>query len=559
MSESVDQLELQLRALFEHWLPIVFAPAFGALFTTWVLWEYVEQTTLMYLTALVILISLFRAGVYQVYVKRSAEELLGLPFRNMVIGTSLASGILWGSFAFLIYPTVDLDYEKYMIILLSLVPIAPAAALSTYLPAFYAYYVPATSPFVMVLLFERSRDGWTSAVLLIILMIATIQFANRFHVGLLEAHTLRREAARAARKLNDNLRSKTRFMIEANHDLRQPLQALQLSLGKAGDELTDQQVNTARLAASALEEYLERLREVSQFEGVSTADLQHISLGDFLEKIVEIFRPIAGQKGLAIKYVKTSVWVSASPIALKVILQNLLSNAISHAAHADRVLIGCRRQGNSVVIHVIDNGPGIKTDQHERIFWDFVQLNNPVRDRELGMGLGLSIAQRAAISMGAVISVDSNLGAGTDFSLKLIQVACPDFGGSILPEEIMSSPSQRIVVVDGEEMLRKSLESRLIAKGHLVKAFGSSNEALAYARETPDIDFAIVDFRLDAEMDGFQLINAFRSAIDEDLSCVIVTGDTDSSIAVRAENNECYFLLKPFDIKDIETILLSIS
>ena len=227
---SLNEVEqAQLRALLEHLPAITFAPLAGVIFTVWVLWDTSDKIVLVVLGLCVLAVSLVRLVAY-FRARTELEHGIGPGWGPFMVITALLSGLTWGAFPVLLYPTIDPSSERFLIILMALVPIAPVAALATYVRSFYAYYIPASAPFVIVLLLENTRAGWTSAVLLLILMFATLQFARNFHKNLIETYLLHVRETENAEKLGESLAAKSQFMTDANHDLRQPLQALELSL-----------------------------------------------------------------------------------------------------------------------------------------------------------------------------------------------------------------------------------------------------------------------------------------------------------------------------------------
>ena len=183
--EEIEQS--QLNSLLEQMPAITLAPLAGVIFTAWVLWDKSNNTVLVFLGLCVLAVSLARLLAYIRFLNLRRQNIpLDQSWQWFTIGTALVSGLTWGAFAIFLYPVVDPAFERFLIILLALVPIAPVAALATYIPSFYAYYVPASAPFVIVLLLEQTFAGWTSAVLLVIMMFATLQFARNFHKNLTE-------------------------------------------------------------------------------------------------------------------------------------------------------------------------------------------------------------------------------------------------------------------------------------------------------------------------------------------------------------------------------------
>ena len=142
-----------------------------------------------------------------------------------------------------------------------------------------------------------------------------------------------------------------------------------------------------------------------------------------LAGLVDQIEPEASAKGLAIGAVPTSLQVSSDPVLLERLLRNLLVNAVRYT-ESGRVLIGCRRRGDRVVILVLDSGIGIPTDKVDTVFDDFVRLDSPAeRGGSRGLGLGLGVVRRMAALLGHPLELRSSPGKGSCFGV-VVPVGC---------------------------------------------------------------------------------------------------------------------------------------
>lgn len=234
------------------------------------------------------------------------------------------------------------------------------------------------------------------------------------------------EATEAMRIERDEARdvtlAKSRFVVAATHDLRQPMQALKLlSVELARRNLEDeergivsQMINSLSVVDQLIESFLDMSRLDAGAVTKNTSTFEPNWLFDRLKP--ELYR-IASAKGIEIRFRPSKQRVTTDPMLFERILRNLISNAIRYTESS--IVVGTRYSKNGVVFEVRDNGPGIGEEDYRRIFSDFVQLNNPERHQNKGLGMGLSIVKRLSKLLEISVSVRSKLGKGTVFSVTV--------------------------------------------------------------------------------------------------------------------------------------------
>jgi signal transduction histidine kinase len=234
-----------------------------------------------------------------------------------------------------------------------------------------------------------------------------------------------RQAVLDAQTAND---SKSRFLAAASHDLRQPLQALRLFLDLLDTRIADPKdrriLSGAIDALAAGEGVLRNYLDVSVLEaGILAPVVTDLPLRPVLNDLMREFAPEAEAKGLTLRMVGTDCVVRSDAALLQRLLRNLVSNAIRYT-DSGGVLLGCRRQGDTVRIEVWDTGIGIAADKLDAVFEDFYQVGNSERDRTRGLGLGLSVVDRAARLLHHQITARSRVGKGSVFSVALPLAGC---------------------------------------------------------------------------------------------------------------------------------------
>ena len=226
-----------------------------------------------------------------------------------------------------------------------------------------------------------------------------------------ELTRLNSELALAKSTAEDANISKTRFLAAASHDILQPLNAARLYVTslverQSGGE-DSRLVENIDDSLEAIEEILGALLDISRLDaGAMTPSITSFKMGDLMRSLEIEFAPIARAKGLELTFVPCSLPVESDRLMLRRLLQNLISNAIKYTPRG-RVLVGCRRHGQSLQIGVYDTGVGIPVLKRGEIFKEFHRLEQGARIAR-GLGLGLSIVERLARVLNHGIALDSN-------------------------------------------------------------------------------------------------------------------------------------------------------
>ncbi|UGY22155.1 hybrid sensor histidine kinase/response regulator [Bradyrhizobium septentrionale] len=365
-------------------------------------------------------------------------------------------------------------------------------------------------------------------------------------------------------------RAKTRFLAAASHDLRQPIHALSLliaTLAALGHRGAVQSGDARDLAGKAksivgnLSALLNGLLDISRLDaGVVTVAKETVNLSQLFYQLNNEFASVAKDRGLDWRVVESRLQVDSDPMMLKRVLGNLLSNAFRYTGSGG-VLLGCRRRGASVEIQIWDTGPGIPADQQTMVFEEFVQLQNPARDRTQGLGLGLAIVRRTAALLQHPLKLVSVTGRGSMFSVTVPQanaVAAP------LPESAASpaATAVSIMVVEDEEDVLDIMVQLLTLQGHRVYAGRSAAEVQqihAEAMITGDapVDLIIADYRLGDGATGLEAIEALCAHIGRAVPAFIVTGDTSPSRIKEATASGYRVLHKPISGEELHDAIVA--
>ncbi len=233
--------------------------------------------------------------------------------------------------------------------------------------------------------------------------------------------------------------SRSRFFTAASHDLRQPVQALGLFVGRLERDARRSpllpQVKKLTQTVRSLQDLLEMLFDYSRLDGkVYQVERRPVSATEVIGHLVDNFADTAKAKGLELRTRVSDCWLMTDPTMLHRILLNLLSNAVRHTRQGG-ILVASRCDATHTRIEVWDTGPGIPAAAQDVIFEELVQLDNPERDPAKGLGLGLAIVRRTAALLDHPVHLCSRVGHGSRFSISIPRVPAP------LPEDEVQEPS----------------------------------------------------------------------------------------------------------------------
>ena len=291
-----------------------------------------------------------------------------------------------------------------------------------------------------------------------------------------ELTRLNSELALAKSTAEDANISKTRFLAAASHDILQPLNAARLyvtSLVERQNGGEDSRlVENIDDSLEAIEEILSALLDISRLDaGAMTPSISNFKMADLMRSLEIEFAPIARAKGLDLTFVPCSLPVQSDRLLLRRLLQNFISNAIKYTPQG-RVLVGCRRRGQSLQICVYDTGVGIPIVKRGEIFKEFHRLEQGARIAR-GLGLGLSIVERLARVLNHGIAIDANAGGGSVFSVTVPTANAVNHTAAVTSATPLSRTpisGARIVciendpaILDGMKTLLKAWNAEVIA------------------------------------------------------------------------------------------------
>lgn len=346
---------------------------------------------------------------------------------------------------------------------------------------------------------------------------------------------------------------KSRFLTAANHDLRQPLQSIGLYLStlSTGDDSIDLRgtCEKARRSVDTMGELLDALLDLHRLESGSILPVvEDFPLRPLLERVVVDNRPQAESKGLRLELCASDLTVRSDPALLRRVLENLVGNALRYTPRGS-VTVSCDCDGDHARIAVRDTGVGIPADALERVFDEYVQLDNPARDRRNGLGLGLSIVKHIAQALGHRIEVGSVPGEGSTFSVEVpacsptMQARVPD---TQLPGKAVGSEGIAVLFVEDDEAIADATLLLLRLAGFRVHHASDGAAAMSQVESGLRPQVIVSDYRL-PRSSGPEVIARVREMLGIAVPAVLFTGDTSLQRRDLGLLEHCTVLHKPVD------------
>lgn len=361
--------------------------------------------------------------------------------------------------------------------------------------------------------------------------------------------------------------SKTRFLAAASHDVLQPLNAAHLSISALADLQTSPEgQKLARQVERSLETMdtlLRTLLDISRLDaGVVRPDYSDVSLDQLFQSVRSDFEPIAKNKGLRLRFLRTTAVFRTDRTMLLRILQNIVSNAIRYTTSGG-VVIGLRHNPEAWRIDVADTGVGIPEDHREAIFEEF-HRGAALGESHLagaGLGLGLAIVRRMADALRYRIGLDSTIGKGTIFHIEIpVETRLPDIrrdaATEIQPPRGYGLFGTKVLLVENDMQVLGAMATLLESWNCTVRTATSSSAALSELNDTAWIpDVIIADQHLDDGDLGSDTIQNLRAYLGRRTPAVLATADAGEIVDQVAKSIGAEVMRKPLKPAQLRALL----
>jgi len=325
--------------------------------------------------------------------------------------------------------------------------------------------------------------------------------------GVLALYAELDEKAESAREASNE---RSRFLSNVTHELRTPLSSIlalcRLLLAQGEASLGNDQVKQIGYIEKSAQDLLDFVSDLLDLAKVEAGKIAVRSAPFDVEEVFAalrgMFRPLSLDANFPIVFESTQVpTMVTDEYKISQILRNLISNALKFTERGDiRVLAVHDPEQDEVVFSVADTGIGIDTDDLDSIFDEFVQVDTRRGRRERSSGLGLPLSRSLAELMGGSLTVTSQIGVGSTFTLRV-----PRTYGHVAARPTSGSVNGYILVVDDDPISRYVIKEQLERRGWRVVEATDGDIGLRLAREG-DCRAIVSDLAMPG-MSGYELLD----------------------------------------------------
>jgi len=316
---------------------------------------------------------------------------------------------------------------------------------------------------------------------------------------------------------------KSKFLASMSHELRTPLNAIvgfsDLLAEQTAGQLNDKQkrfVNHIKQGSAHLLQLINDILDLSKIEaGQIELHCETFQVNEALPEVLSTIRPLAMAKQITVEHkLASDLPVFADRVRFKQILYNLLSNAVKFTPKDGRIDIDCYEEGEAVCLSVTDSGIGIRPEDQKLVFEEFRQVDGGRASAQQGTGLGLAITKRLVEQQGGKITLESEFGKGSRFTVALPlsretysepqQTSASGVGATL----VSSAKSNPLILVVDDELPARELLTNYLSPAYRVVTAESGAEATEKAKQLlPD---AVILDVLMASGNGFETLVALR-------------------------------------------------
>lgn len=348
------------------------------------------------------------------------------------------------------------------------------------------------------------------------------------------------------RQVEEANRLKSEFLSNMSHELRTPLNSInalsKVLLMQASNKLEEDENNYLQIIERNGKRLLSLINDILDLSKVEAGKMEMqpkaFSLNTALSLMTENVQSLADGKGLELNLdISEKIEIESDESRLHQVVTNVIGNAIKFTEKGT-VNITAVKKENKVIIKVSDTGIGIEEDILPFIFHEFRQADGTTTRSYEGTGLGLAIARKIIIALNGKISVESEKGVGSVFTIEVPLlwngIGKVSDSESTIPD-LVKDTKKTILVVDDEKEIVTDISLRLEDEGYNTLKAYSGKEAIQLAQKHKP--YAITLDIVMPDIDGWEVLQTLKSNTSTSKIPVIIiskTNDSETSMALGA-------------------------
>lgn len=565
----------RVAALYEHAPKVLAANVVNAAVVTAVLWNRVDLVTLVsWFGAMVVMVAT-RAAQGRHFRKGSPASNTAQWARRFTMG-SLASGVLWGGGALLLFTPGDPAPQVLLAFVLGGMGAGASSSVASHLPAFYAFLMPALLPLSFRFATQGGAFHWGMAVMLGLFALLVTMIGRTTNGRLVESYRLslvnellvrrlgdaHRELETTNVALEDRVETRTRELLEQRRGREeaekrlhqaQRLQAVGRLSGGIAHEFNNLltvvvnslEVIDAQTDPDGLPELVRQARDAALRGGDLTRSLLAFSrrepmrseivvVGDAIERLTStiVGSTLPQSIVLELSGLESRSCAAVDPALLEAAVLNLVLNARDSMPEGGTLTLTLGRQtlegqppladGQYIEIAVCDTGVGIDSATLERVLEPFFTTKG-----DGGTGLGLSMVYGFAEQSGGGIRIESTPGVGTQARLLLPQVDAPPQSTGDAVEGTLEGHGEMVLLVEDDPFVRELTLRSLESLGYETLEADSADKALELLAENEAVALVMTDVVMPGAMDGIGLAREVGTRYPH-LPVVLASGYSDA-------------------------------
>ncbi|UAB79363.1 CHASE2 domain-containing protein [Erythrobacter sp. SCSIO 43205] len=373
-------------------------------------------------------------------------------------------------------------------------------------------------------------------------------------VGIVRVWQQGREAIHVYRSAAE---TKSQFLAQASHDLRQPIHAIGLLADRLSQSnLTiEQQEIVSKISWSVdnARRMFRALLDIAAIEsGTLKKDLSAVSVNELLAEVDSQNALAAEQAGVDLRLIPSDLVVRTDRALLGTMLQNLVSNSIRYTS-GGKIVVGCRRKENTLSFYVADNGRGIAPDELEKVQKEFYRSATGSSLGSDNKGLGLAIVNRLARLLDLRFRLRSELGKGTIASIEGLRIiSSAEAPQTSENERKLPLSGLRVVVADDEEDTLHSTAALLEKWGCDVTPLSRPPEGIA------PCDIVLSDFDFGEGVTLGEQPNIVSNIDKLGIDMIIISGHHPDQIRENLPDFSGLILTKPLRAAQLRSAMMSL-